>query len=1809
MWHPSSEDIAALSEKAIRVVYLYGTQPWMGPRKHNYGHLVRSELAPGHYSIKDVLNVNGVLPQEERRKAAMRLMSWCTFRMPPAYREVLQALSELTSLPNTQDIDLVAKAGELQFMVEDTLGLKRTLIGALSWRLQSHELREYRGAITEFLVELPLPIIIYLLDYFLPQLNPTETCVDSLDYFAAPIHYGPRTMVMKYQRHDADFAYYNFENHGYSPMIMTPSFAEKRTDVVNYIKDFEGKAFEVGRMISIVFSTEDGHNDRKAIFGLIMEVHRRNKPERLKNAQPTQAQLAEYGISVTLHKCNAQSYDLALLMGGALEHFTAGPKSMLKWKFSNVEVFDLAEHRIPGQIFVHDVFALGTTKPAHELVAVAHAPSSRVPRGLGIQCMQAPAMAMEASMRTVMQSLLSKLLRRFLTPAHQVLPLPHDDWFRDRVLPIVAEKDAHALATVSAVAFALATGRLDLSIQGLFGAGKSRAAAILLAGLMALDTERRCRYQVICKENNGTRSFVGVLQYLRLPAVVWDRIGRLVADSEAQKFGQSTSRDLSHATRTTQLPNKDLLIMTGGTRTSDRTSFFSQLEKWQANLVMGIIDEAQQFGTDREVTTVAMTPPGVFMVWTGDARQTPGGVSKSKDSQIARSRQQLMFRKHGLRSQQVDLVPHSLHQALLRLCEEHEVEDRQQFQKLFQSTTESHASLWTHQATDQQQACLQRLAHLSPGGAVQWPEPTADDHQRYTAEAAECLLGNTLSHTSIAAFAYICAGLDAHPEWVAALQATTNLATAGVQGPHAWGLMLPTSTRTAGITYSAIVGVRYDILCTLKGGEWQIGTHTLGGVDGLVGGFQFVHWLRPQISFKYSRCTDLKAVVDQVWWQLRRRIADSSLLVMCARNDDRDSLQAEDLCKENKSLTVQSVASSAGGTATMAIVAQSERGHLNGYQSHPFDQEECFARCTVAATRAQSLTVVVAQLDMMGIMGLLQVLGARHQPVYEVDKGSTAWELPLLPTNETQIQQSQRDIATWRISEAGPWTSYAHPPLAIAVALGKYIDGVRNATPTRLRLILLRANVVQGAAGLITKMQRLAQAKDPDNQFIWWPQQHTREPLIWGYAQDHYYRAVAWLGPKSEAEPGIPVLRHWLSNKAMPAQPLPGIFGLDAWRIAPQLKVTSEHIAGLEEQELPVQREPSAPPEPKSTDMADQIAVRRAQLDELDNQKTAADFAQEMQRVTDLVAVLCESQTTINQAVAAQEAYEERERNNVPANKDKKGHKRRADDIGPSAAAGKSGSPTIKSEFVDKVLPHLVHLPTNWPLIKFDLKLHNTEGYYTTWRKFLHLNEYLRSWNAGAANATIEENARVLAEHLVQFLSEWIVMALEPARLITKVRNSDFLFLHDKDYWFKQIWIDLHQATVLDRTGSGDRPPVGLVRCVCKNEKAKSGRDSAIKLRVSNVHFFVPVWMAPAIVRNFRMLKRSGAPTPGMRGALECKETWFVYQRKPATDGGSLGHESLDCLRLIVNDKYIHRFPKEDYPAIEHFAAAGVVNAQTWQSRHIWLGLTAHMDIPIGGDAFCVVNSVFGVHRPPMCWPTSMEDAWQEHLIKKDLTFQDIVGELSHSVFAATVFEGTASAQAFEWNAAMLDRWPELRLNFREMWRGQDAGDNIKKSAYYIRPQEWEKIWRSMPQYRKVAATGSEYVHALSWGYDTRKAPRQHVVLESRQGRAASASTYVHAFKFILSRTISAEYMEGVIQAMLIHCEDNLEKLADNKTLFLDTVSKILREKDIPGVNPEILHESSEELDKWISILFGKPGIGGPPDRANWHDEHGVLPH
>ena len=74
------------------------------------------------------------------------------------------------------------------------------------------------------------------------------------------------------------------------------------------------------------------------------------------------------------------------------------------------------------------------------------------------------------------------------------------------------------------------------------------------------------------------------------------------------------------------------------------------------------------------------------------------------------------------------------------------------------------------------------------------------------------------------------------------IPAVLNSQTAGVSDIHAWGLMLPSSSRVSPITYHSVVAVRYPDLCRFINSAWELGSFASGRLPSRPPGFQFVLW-------------------------------------------------------------------------------------------------------------------------------------------------------------------------------------------------------------------------------------------------------------------------------------------------------------------------------------------------------------------------------------------------------------------------------------------------------------------------------------------------------------------------------------------------------------------------------------------------------------------------------------------------------------------------------------------------------------------------------------------------------------------------------------------------------------------------------------------------------------------------------------------------------------------------------------------------------------------------------------------------------
>ena len=257
--------------------------------------------------------------------------------------------------------------------------------------------------------------------------------------------------------------------------------------------------------------------------------------------------------------------------------------------------------------------------------------------------------------------------------------------------------------------------------------------------------------------------------------------------------------------------------------------------------------------------------------------------------------------------------------------------------------------------------------------------------------------------------------------WLETYQAVLNSQTAGVSDIHAWELMLPSSSRVSPVTYHAVVAVRYPDLCKQINGLWELGSFASGGLPDKPPGFQLVLW-DTNARINGLVATDLETLVSEVLTPFPHNagFADG-LFIMTTATDHKNNLNRSVLKRDYvRTLRVETIANSAGGTAQVSIVAQPSIGFLNTkYYSNGSpteDTEDCLGRITVGLTRSKSLTLLVSPLDMMGLMGMAQVIATiaiRHPGPPERRNDMEVPDFDPDPVQENLVQLSR-----WSLNSA-----------------------------------------------------------------------------------------------------------------------------------------------------------------------------------------------------------------------------------------------------------------------------------------------------------------------------------------------------------------------------------------------------------------------------------------------------------------------------------------------------------------------------------------------------------------------------------------------------------------------------------------------------------------------------------------------------------------------------------------------------------------------------------------------------------------------
>ena len=171
-------------------------------------------------------------------------------------------------------------------------------------------------------------------------------------------------------------------------------------------------------------------------------------------------------------------------------------------------------------LHIEGLYYLGETRSVEEFNIFSQMPAERLCLGCGVQSderfgilpPQDRGKLVAATIR-LMQLVLTNELQDATDDEKQL-------WLS--LQPLVHNRDGHFLATLSAILLSLLEGKTDCPISGVFGAGKTRAAAAIIAGLITVDPS--FKIMILTKENVTSQAFAEHIIALSLPTWIENKI-------------------------------------------------------------------------------------------------------------------------------------------------------------------------------------------------------------------------------------------------------------------------------------------------------------------------------------------------------------------------------------------------------------------------------------------------------------------------------------------------------------------------------------------------------------------------------------------------------------------------------------------------------------------------------------------------------------------------------------------------------------------------------------------------------------------------------------------------------------------------------------------------------------------------------------------------------------------------------------------------------------------------------------------------------------------------------------------------------------------------------------------------------------------------------------------------------------------------------------------------------------------------------------------------------------------------------------
>jgi hypothetical protein len=382
VWKPSHQDMKMLQQRRFIVTHITGWRAYLGSAQHNYAHWTdwrRVTLPEGRWDLANLERIPGILPFEIYAQAPLRLISWCSFELTPAARRLLRDLAILCEDPRTTTQQLVDQIALRNTQVQNEQEATQYLATLATVHIASRaQMPTYTTMVQHFLGTLQLPIAIYMLDYYLPMLNPNEGCNETglTMQSAGPVREPWQLVEFEFQFKGSEFGHWKVRGGRDAFAFRHPSLGT--TDVYHLLESqahhHKISPVGTGRLIAMVGLpngvTKEARN-LQILFGLVIAI----TPKTTKNKNELPA--------TRIHRqCNPKAIEVAFLSVPAMQFFAQDQlQALQEWYLAlgqGLEPVDatVEDDRgpLPSTFLLHDVWMFGCTKPTSEVTAVAQTP-------------------------------------------------------------------------------------------------------------------------------------------------------------------------------------------------------------------------------------------------------------------------------------------------------------------------------------------------------------------------------------------------------------------------------------------------------------------------------------------------------------------------------------------------------------------------------------------------------------------------------------------------------------------------------------------------------------------------------------------------------------------------------------------------------------------------------------------------------------------------------------------------------------------------------------------------------------------------------------------------------------------------------------------------------------------------------------------------------------------------------------------------------------------------------------------------------------------------------------------------------------------------------------------------------------------------------------------------------------------------------------------------------------------------------------------------------------------------------------------